>query len=372
MSLATYARHVCIVGGGPAGLATAIALRIEGIPVTLADCATPPIDKSCGEGLMPDTVAALKTLGVEIPEHTGYPLKGITFIDRNHTVTGDFSRNTAVGLRRTTLHGLLVKRATEAGVELIWGARVEQAGGNTIFVNGRERQPRYVVGADGQNSRTRRDAGLSAVRFEQRRYGFRRHYRLAPWSNYVQLYWGRRCQLYITPVAKDEVGVALISGDPKLRLDQALSEFPELHERLKAAECSSKEMGSITGSRTLRSVFRSRTALVGDASGSVDAITGEGMSLSFQQAIAFAKACKAGDLFQYELAHRELRQRPHIMATLMLLLARREGLRRRAFASLAQRPEMFNQLLAVHVGESSFKELLSWQLLPLSAAFLTA
>lgn len=372
MARATKARQVCIVGGGPAGLATAIALRMEGIPVTVADCANPPIDKSCGEGLMPDTIAALKILGVEIPEDAGYPLKGVTFIDRDHTVTGDFSGNTARGLRRTILHEFLVKRAAEAGVELIWGARVERVTGNTILVNGRERQAGYVIGADGQNSRIRRDVGLSAVRFEQRRYGFRRHYRLTPWSNYVQLYWGRRCQLYITPIAEDEVGVALISSNPRLRLDQALPEFPELHRRLRDVECSSKEMGSITGSRTLRSVCRSGTALVGDASGSVDAITGEGMSLSFQQAIALAKACKAGDLFEYELAHRELRQRPNIMATLMLLLARHEGIRRRAFASLVQRPEMFNRLLAVHVGESSFKGLLSWQLLPLSAAFLTA
>jgi len=366
------ARHVCIVGGGPAGLATAIALRLEGIPVVVADCAHPPIDKSCGEGLMPDTIAALKALGVEVPEHAGYPLKGVVFIDRDHTVTADFSSSTARGLRRTTLHDLLVKRAMETGVELIWGARVERLGGDTILVNGQERQAGYVIGADGQNSRVRRDAGLSAARFEQRRYGFRRHYRLTPWSNYVQLYWGRRCQLYVTPVAEDEVGIALISSDPKLRLDQALPEFPELHRRLSRIECSSREMGSITASRSLRSVCRSGTALVGDASGSVDAITGEGMSLSFQQAIALARACKAGDLFQYELAHRELRQRPNIMAALMLLLARHEGLRRRAFASLAQRPEMFRQLLAIHVGESSFKELLSWQLLPLSAAFLAA
>lgn len=372
MEHAYQGRHVYIVGGGPAGLATAIALRLEGIAATVADCAHPPVDKSCGEGLMPDTIAALQILGVDIPKHTGWPLKGVTFINGDQAVTGEFSAATARGLRRTILHDLLAKRAAETGVELIWGARVERTGANTISINGRERRASYIVGADGQNSRIRRDAGLSAMRFEQRRYGFRRHYKLAPWSDYVQLYWGRRCQLYITPIAQDEVGVALISADSRLRLDRALSEFPELHSRLSGSEHSSKEMGSITGSRSLQRVCRWNTALIGDASGSVDAITGEGMSLAFRQAIALAKACATGDLFQYELAHRELRQRPTIMAALMLLLARHEGLRRRAFASLLQRPDMFHRLLAIHIGDSSFKQLLSWQLLPLSAAFLTA
>lgn len=372
MTFPTVERPVYVVGGGPAGLATAIAMRLEGLPVKVADCAHPPIDKSCGEGLMPDTISALKTLGVELPEHAGYPLKGITFIDNDRTVTADFSGSIARGLRRITLHKLLARRAQDVGVELLWGVRVERVSGGSIVIDGREYKAAYVIGADGQNSRIRRDAGLSPAHFEQTRYGFRRHYRIAPWSNYVQLYWGSRCQLYVTPVAPDEVGVALISDDPHLRLDGALAQFPELRRRLEHVEHASKEMGSITASRNLRNVRRTNIALVGDASGSVDAITGEGMSLAFQQALALAAACKAGDLFQYELAHRELRQRPGVMAGSMLLLARHEELRRRAFASLSRRPEMFQRLLAIHIGESSFKELLSWRLLPLGAAFLTA
>lgn len=372
MPLAAGFGHVCIVGGGPAGLASAIALRLEGFEVTVADCAIPPIDKSCGEGLMPDSIAALQTLGIEIPEHIGYPLRGITFINEDRTLTGDFSSKTARGVRRTALHSLLVARAASLEIELIWGARVSLANRNTLFINGREHRPAYVVGADGQNSRIRRHADLSAVRYEQRRYGFRRHYQISPWSHHVQLYWGRQCQLYVTPVAKDEVGVALISNDPRLRLNQALQEFPELHWRLGSAPYSSKEMGSLTGSRTLRNVCRPGIALIGDASGSIDAITGEGMSLSFQQAISLARACKTGDLSEYEREHRRLRSRPNVMSGLMLLLARHQKLRQRTFASLLRRPEIFEQLLSVHIGEAPFKDLLSWRLLPWSAAFLTA
>ena len=55
---------VLIVGGGPAGLATAIALRQKGASVTVADAMTPPIDKACGEGLMPDSLQDLAALSV--------------------------------------------------------------------------------------------------------------------------------------------------------------------------------------------------------------------------------------------------------------------------------------------------------------------
>ena len=49
---------VLVIGGGPAGLATAIAARMKGFDVTVVDGAKPPIDKACGEGLMPSTAVS--------------------------------------------------------------------------------------------------------------------------------------------------------------------------------------------------------------------------------------------------------------------------------------------------------------------------
>ena len=53
---------VFVIGGGPAGLAAAIAARRRGLDVTVADCSVPPIDKACGEGIMPDGLAATKMI----------------------------------------------------------------------------------------------------------------------------------------------------------------------------------------------------------------------------------------------------------------------------------------------------------------------
>ena len=58
---------VFIVGGGPAGLAAAIAARQRGLRVVVADGGHAPIDKACGEGLMPDALAELERLGIQLP-----------------------------------------------------------------------------------------------------------------------------------------------------------------------------------------------------------------------------------------------------------------------------------------------------------------
>jgi flavin-dependent dehydrogenase len=169
----------------------------------------------------------------------------------------------------------------------------------------------------------------------------------------MELHWGPRCQLYVTSVAADEVCVVLISRDPTLRLDAALPAFPEVARRLHGAQISSGERGAITVTRKLARVCEGRVALIGDASGGVDAITGEGLCLSFRQAVALAESIQAGDLAGYEKAHRRLGLRPANMARLMLLLERREWLRQRAMQAFKRRPGIFQGMLATHVGDSS-------------------
>jgi flavin-dependent dehydrogenase len=94
-------------------------------------------------------------------------------------------------------------------------------------------------------------------------------------------------------------------------------------------------------------------ALVGDASGSVDAITGEGLCLLFQQAVALAVALEAGDLALYQAEHRRIGKRPELMANLMLMLAGRGRLRRRVMRAFEGHPRLFARTLAMHVGELS-------------------
>jgi menaquinone-9 beta-reductase len=365
-------RKVCVVGGGPVGLASAIALKRENCHVTVVDRAVPPVDKACGEGLMPDGIAALAELGIEIPAGIGFAFRGARFADPFSSVFADFPKGIARGVRRTVLHEILIQHATRLGVSILWGAKHVRLTEGGISVDGRLIQAQLVVGADGQNSQIRRQAALDQIRREKRRYGFRRHYRIAPWSSYMELHWGRHLQIYVTPIAEDEICVVVISRDRRLRLEQALWDFPELRKRLGSAVPISPEMGGLSISRTLRSVQRGNVVLIGDASGSVDAITGEGMLLGFRQALALARALKADDLREYERQHRTLMKRPQTMASLMLMLERDGGLQRRALAGLAKEPEIFESLLAIHLGTSQVRDLWSWRLLNFGRGFLAA
>ncbi|HEX4165802.1 MAG TPA: FAD-dependent monooxygenase [Bryobacteraceae bacterium] len=363
---------VCVVGGGPAGLAAAIALAQDGYKLTVVDYAIPPIDKTCGEGLMPDGLSALERLGVEIPPEVGFSFKGIRFSDRHSAVVADFPSGTARGVRRTILHDLLIKRAITSGVSFVWGAKHVRIREGGVAIDGGFLRARLVIGADGQNSQIRRQVGLDRIRRERRRYGFRRHYRIAPWSPYMELYWGPKCQMYVTPIAADEVCVALISRDSRLRLNEGLQSFPELRRRLESALSISTEMGALSVSRTLHRIYRAGLALVGDASGSVDAITGEGMCLSFKQAIALACCLQTGDLDDYQPRHTALMKRPRLMASLMLYLETNSQLQKRALTALARQPDIFKSLLAIHVGASSTPDLCAWRLLDFGLAFLVS
>ena len=104
---------VCVLGGGPAGRAS-IAFRLEGFSIRLIESAVPPIDKACRESLMPDSLRALRELGVSIPENAGFPYQGVRFADGRSSVVADFPHETGMGLRRTVLHKLLVHRARGA------------------------------------------------------------------------------------------------------------------------------------------------------------------------------------------------------------------------------------------------------------------
>jgi hypothetical protein len=85
----------------------------------------------------------------------------------------------------------------------------------------------------------------------------------------------------------------------------------------------------------------------------VDAITGEGLSLSFHQAVALAEAMEKNDLDLYQKAHRQFARRPTFMARLLLLLDGRARLRQRTLSVFRNNPEVFARLVSIHVGETS-------------------
>jgi flavin-dependent dehydrogenase len=342
---------VFVIGGGPAGLAAAISARQRGFRVVVADGAQPPIDKACGEGFLPDGVEALERLGIHVPATEGFQFRGVRFLTSSQSAEAQFpGESSGLALRRTILHSIMVERAAQLGTEFLWHTAVTGISPEGVHLGNHVVRARWIVGADGLNSRVRRWAGLEPGGKPRLRYAFRRHFRVAPWTDHMEVYWGDRCQGYAIAVSRDLVCVALASYDPGLRLEDGLRELPALRARLRDAETVSEERGALTGNRKLKRVWRGNVALIGDASGTVDAITGEGLGLAFRQAGILAECFESGDLARYAAEHRRLTLRPRWMARIMLRLDRHPRLQRRTLQAFRKHPHVFPRLVGMHVG----------------------
>jgi flavin-dependent dehydrogenase len=340
---------VIVVGGGPVGLAAAIALRQRGFEVLVTDRARPPIDKPCGEGLMPDGVAILGLLGIAVEADQTLPFRGIRFTEAGYSAEGSFAAGHGLGIRRTLLHQRMIDRAKESGVAMRWGEAVRAMDRSGVDIGGRKVPCRWVVGADGRGSAVRRWAGICSTA-RTRRIGLRQHFRVAPWTDFVEVYWHDQGQAVVTPVGPGEICVSLLMNRADGRFPELVSLFPELQRRLDGTQPSSALRGALSGSGLTASVVRDRVALIGDAAGAVDALTGEGLSLGFRHAIALADALLQDNLPQYEQAHRRINRPPELMARLMLLLGGRRGPRHRVLRALAAQSRLFNFMLNVHTG----------------------
>lgn len=338
-----------IVGGGPSGLAVAIALRRKGLSVVVADAAQPAIDKACGEGLMPDALASLAHLGIHVPQEIGAPFRGICFRNATTSASAYFNQGNGLGIRRILLHQLLVDQATALGVSLLWGSRVDLLGNGLLSADGAQWRPRWIIGADGQRSRVRHHAGLDHGSSSQR-FGYRQHFQVKPWTDCVEVHWANGGQTYVTPTRENEVCVALITENKHFRFADLETMFPALAAHLHGHEPATRERGALTICRRLPRVTHNNIALVGEASGSVDAITGEGLALSFQQAIALAEAISAGDMSLYEKRHRQISWMATRMSQLMVFLGRHPHLQTRVLHALHTDATLFSHMLAVHLG----------------------
>src|SRR5687768_10568389 len=137
-----------------------------------------PVDKACGEGLMPGGVAALRAMGVQVG---GHPLRGIDYIDAATRARASFRHAPGRGVRRTELHAALTARAAGLGIPIVTG-KITQARQDEHGVEAAGLRARWLVAADGLHSPLRAWLGLGLPDRRPHRYGLRRHYHVAPWS----------------------------------------------------------------------------------------------------------------------------------------------------------------------------------------------
>jgi menaquinone-9 beta-reductase len=348
---------VLIVGGGPAGLAAAIAARAKGLRVTLVDSRKPPIDKPCGEGLLPEAVKALRRLGIDPEAGQSFRFTGIRFQDSHSSVAAEFSNGSALGIPRRVLHQLLVERAQSVGVHLAWGAYAANENSLYAEIGGQRIFFRWLVAADGFNSSIRHRIGLDPLLPKRGRFAFRRHFAIVPWTPFAEVHWGEGCQIVVTPTGREEICLALFTSDHRLRLTSALPQFRKLAQRMREARPVSIESGARTVLARARSAARGNVALTGDASCSVDGIAGQGLNLAFQEAHYLAEALAREELAGYAEAHRELTGTAVNITRLMLLMARSSWIREKTLRMFAAKPMFFFKLMSVHAGSSESEAL---------------
>ncbi len=336
-----------VIGGGPVGLATALGAAHSGLGVCVAEARPTPIDKACGEGLMPSAVASLEALGVDVE---GHPFEGITYVDeQGRTAAAAFPSEAGRGVRRLHLHEVLSKAVRDAGIEVVSStARLGAVRPTHVEVqlDDTVRLARYVAAADGLHSRVRRSLGLGLPPRGQPRYGLRQHWRVAPWSTHVEVHWSSEAELYVTPVSEREVGVAVLTSTRGKTYSDWVRSFPQVEQRLRGASAGSAVLGAGPLEQRTRRRTAGRVLLVGDAAGYVDAITGEGLAVGFRQAAELAKAVCADEPEAYEIAWRSV-TRPSRLITLGLLqVTQMRPVRSRLVPAAQAFPTVFNSAVA--------------------------
>lgn len=315
---------VIVVGGGPVGLAAAIDARLEGLSVAVIEPRTGTIDKACGEAVMPGAVHALARLGV-FPE--GQPIAGFRYLDaKGESMAHRFSSGRGIGVRRTALHDALSGRADELGVIRIEG-KVSALDQDADSVTVAGLRARWLLGCDGLHSSVRRLADLESsparksTGKDRRRFGLRQHFQVSPWTDLVEVHWGKTAEIYVTPISTNLVGVAVL-GPRHTDFAETLAGTPALAERFAGAIPANDIRGAGPLRQRTSARSRGRVLLVGDASGYVDALTGEGIRVGLAQAReAVAAIVDGGGATSYERASSKATRDFRIITTALLTAA---------------------------------------------------
>lgn len=293
--MTTITVDVAIVGAGPGGSTLAALLVRRGYSVALIDRDAFPRDKLCGEFLSYDALPIVEALDVDLrgaPEITSCRVVG-----RHRTYAFDFP-HPARGVSRMLLDDALYRRAVAEGAQSITAMATAVSRDSVSFDGGIVRA-RVVAGAWGRWGRFDQQLGRAFVRDRaHRNFGFKRHYRGAGVKGIIELYSFAHGYLGVNDV---EDGITNICGLVHAqRLQGHKGRWDSFVETIRAEEQPLDAMygryapaqdGFLSSEPV---IFRARSAveegifMIGDASGVIDPLTGNGMAMAMQSALVAA------------------------------------------------------------------------------------
>jgi menaquinone-9 beta-reductase len=375
----TESREIVVVGGGPAGCATAIFLKERGHDVLLVDAARFPRDKVCGEGVSPEAWRLLRAMGADerVRALGPQPLRGMRLTSPDGTsFVGEYGeeREPGFALRRLDLDLALLDSARARGVDVVEDTRATdvrmEAGVVTGVTLSRAGGPdavcgaRLVVAADGRGSLVARRLGLLHEHPRLRKFAVRGHFEdVQGLSDYGEMHVGGGGYCGIAPLSRTAANVAFVldrremakaGGDVEAFYRDTLRRWPRIAERLAGARLTGPPRAIGPLALEAKGVSAPGAVLVGDAAGFYDPFTGEGVTLALRSAEMAAEVASRAlhrgsvhDLTEYDRQRRAATRDKFRLNHLLQLVVEWPGLSNAVAARLARRPDLAAQLVGI-------------------------
>ena len=363
-----------VVGGGPAGAATAIMLSRLGHDVVLLDRMHFPRSKPCGEYMSPGVALTLERLGLlhalspVVPRNvTGMDIVAPSGTTLSMRYSSDGQPRSAITLMRRDLDSQLIQLAVESRVRVLQGVPARRpllkdgkvagvlasdAGDDVTFT------APLTIAADGAQSVLARGIGLSAPPRWPRRLGLVAHFREQPGviRESGEMHVDHEGYCGIAPLPDGYLNVAMVLREDAVRrsagtatdlFDRWIERHPALRSALKGAKRVTPVRGvARIGSRAVRP-WHPGALLVGDAAGFFDPFTGEGIYRALNgaelAALVAHEALTRGDaggarLQVYERLRRERFRDKQLVTTLVQLFVQYPRMMQYALPRLSRRP----------------------------------
>lgn len=366
----TVDADVLIVGAGPAGSAAAIQLARRGFRVVLADRASFPRDKPCGDYCDPGAVRVLAELGClsDVLDGGRTAISTMRIVAQDGTeFTAPFPRGHGLLCARLRLDAVLVAQAARNGAEIVERChiddarvledRVEIRSGRGQVLSGR-----LLIVADGMRSMTARRLGLYSE-LAGGRFTVGAYFAVSGARATGELHLGHGFYCGVARFGNDLANVcmalprdALRRQSPQHTFGRALERLPRLRDELIGARpVSAFRCSGPVGFRASK-VVADCVMLAGDAAMQIDPMTGQGIFLALRSgslaAETAAEALTGGDLSARALAPYRRRRaeefgRKRTIARLLQYLALRPHLTPHLVSKLRTRSDLATQLLGV-------------------------
>lgn len=309
-----------------------------------------------------------------IDQNKCHRLRGICYHLENNHAAANFIDGYGLGINRILLSESFLSTIKKyPSITLIENAEItslESSYINFIKDNSLHRcSTNFIVGADGLRSSVREMLDIKLHQSFFRRWAMTTHFAMKPWSSLVEIYLCHSAEAYVVPTGPEEINIVLMWSPKKLSLkgspplSKLFSLFPDLSKRLNGAEIKHKPFAIGPFHHRARRRFSSLSAaLIGDAAGYVDPLTGEGINYGLHDGIVLGERLagrikkgermRLSDLLAFQL-EADIHKLPHTaLSYVLLLLQDRPEIFGHVLGQFKRHPQILSALTAISTGTS--------------------